>query len=228
MARARKTEGRNVLHTFVVVPRHTANLQRHNILRPGPKLGIRPAAGAPTLQCAAAVFLVVETQPRGLRRTTSSRLHRVKLVLNTFVVVPRHTANLQRHNIPRPGPKLGIRAPGNIRQRLNADERHTANADIQQQSREEGLPEKAGRVVEFTWRRQRPRLVEQQGGAHVTVDVGQRHEQLGPLIVADVIQLHELVLQHRVWVISRWNEELRNPLNGTLRQGLDDVIVLGQ
>ena len=44
----------------------------------------------------------------------------------------------------------------------------------------------------------------------------------------EVVQLHEPVPQHGVWVISWRNEELRNPLDGTLRQGLDDVVVLGE
>ena len=101
-------------------------------------------------------------------------------------------------------------------------------ADIQRQSREESVPEKAGRVVELTRWRQGPHLVEQQGEMHVTIDMWQRHEQLGLLVVAEVVQLHEPVLHHGVRVISRRKEELRNPLDGTLRQGLDDVVVLGQ
>ena len=36
------------------------------------------------------------------------------------------------------------------------------------------------------------------------------------------------MLQDRVWVVSRWNEELWNALDGALLQGLDHVVVLGQ
>ena len=120
---------------------------------------------------------VVVAELRQLRGTISPGLDSVKLVLDIMLdTLSPNTADLQRRSMPWPGPKLGVRAPGNIRQRLNADERHTAKADIQRQSGEEGIPKKAGRVVELTWWRQRPHLVEQQGGSHVTVDVGQRHE----------------------------------------------------
>ena len=102
------------------------------------------------------------------------------------------------------------------------------HADFGQQSRQNGIPQEAGRLLEFSWRRKCPHLVEQHGGAHITVDLGQRHEQLGPLVVAEVVQLDEPALQDGVWVISSWNEELWDALNGALLQVLDHVVVLGQ
>ena len=77
-------------------------------------------------------------------------------------------------------------------------------------------------------RRQRPHLVEEHGGAHIAVNLGQCHEQLSPLVVAEVVQINEPALQDRVWVVSRQNEELGNALIGALLQGLDHKVVLGQ
>ena len=45
--------------------------------------------------------------------------------------------------------------------------------DIGRQSRQKSIPEEAGRPLQFLWRRQRPHFVEQHGGAHITVDLGQ-------------------------------------------------------
>ena len=56
----------------------------------------------------------------------------------------------------------------------------------------------------------------------------QCHEQLGLLVVAEVIQLLELGLEHEVRVTSQRKEELRNPLDRTPRQGLDDAVILGE
>ena len=72
------------------------------------------------------------------------------------------------------------------------------------------------------------RLVKQHGGAHITDDLGQCHEQLSPLVVAEVVQLNEPVLQDGVWVVSRRNEELGDVLDGALLKGLNHVVVLGQ
>ena len=101
------------------------------------------------------------------------------------------------------------------------------HADIWRQSQQEGILEEAGQLLEF-WRCQRPHLVEQHGGAHITVNLGQRHEQLGPLVVTEVVQLDEPLLQDGVRVVSQWNEELWDALDGALLQGLDNVVVLGQ
>merc|ERR1711860_205514 len=119
-------------------------------------------------------------------------------------------------------------APGNIRQRLNADERHTANADIRRKSREESKPEQAVGVVQLVRWRQGPHPVEQHGWTHVTVDWGQGVEQLRLLVVVHVVQLQEPGLELGVRVISRRSEKIRNSHNGTLREGLDNVVVLRQ
>ena len=111
----------------------------------GVSLGRRPAAGTPALQCAVAEGSVVVAELRQLRQTTSPCLDSVKLVLDTTLdILSSNTADLQQCSMPWLGPKLGIRAPGNIRQRLNADERHTANADIHWQSQEESVPRSKG------------------------------------------------------------------------------------
>ena len=108
------------------------------------------------------------------------------------------------------------------------NERHTVHADIWWQSRQEGIPEEAGRLLELSWWRQCPHIVEQHGRAHITVDLGQRHEQLSPLVVAEVVQLDEPALQDQVWVVNWQDEELGDVLNGALLQGLNRVVVLGQ
>ena len=101
------------------------------------------------------------------------------------------------------------------------------HADIGRQSRQKGILEEAGRLFEFSWRGQRPHLVEQHGGAHISVDLGQHHEQLGLLVVAEVAQFDEPALQDGVWVVSRRNEELGDVLDAALLQGLNHVVVLG-
>ena len=63
---------------------------------------------------------------------------------------------------------------------------------------------------------------------HITVDLGQRHEQLSHLVVAEVVQLDERALQDQVWVFSRQDKELGDALNGALLQGLNHVVLLGQ
>ena len=83
------------------------------------------------------------------------------------------------------------------------------------------MPEEAGRPLEFSWRRQRPHFVEQHGGAHISIDLGQHHEQLSPLVVVEVIQLDEPALQDKVRVVSWQNEELGDALDGALLQGLN-------
>ena len=102
------------------------------------------------------------------------------------------------------------------------------HADIGRQSRQESIPEEAGQSLEFLWWRERPHFVEQHGGAHITVDLGQHHEELSPLIVAEVVQLDELALQDQVWVVSRRDEELGDVFDGALLQGLYHMVVLGQ
>ena len=84
-------------------------------------------------------------------------------------------------------------------------------------SRQKGNTRRGWLVACVSWRRQ-----------HIYVDLGQRHEQLSPLVVAEVIQFHEPALQDGVWVVSQRNEELGDALDGALLQGLDHVVVLGQ
>ena len=59
----------------------------------------------------------------------------MKLILDSMLdTLSWNTADLQRRSMPWPGPKLGICALGKICLHLNADDRHTANADIRRQS----------------------------------------------------------------------------------------------
>ena len=108
-------------------------------------------AGKPALECAVAEGVVVVTELRQLKRATSPGLDSVKRVLDS-------------------GDDLIIILDTLSRNTADANKRHTAHADIPRQSREEGIPEEAGWVVELSWRRQRPHLVEKHGGAHVALN----------------------------------------------------------
>ena len=57
---------------------------------------------------------------------------------------------------------------------------------------------------------------------------GQSHEELGPLVVQQVVHLNELVLQGLVGVLNRQNQEVWDAVDGPLAECLDDVEVLGE
>ena len=100
----------------------------------GVSLGRRPAAGVPALQCVAAEGGVVVAELQQLRQATSPGLDSVNRVLDR-------------------GDDLIIILDTLSRNTADANKRHTAHADIPRQSREEGIPEEAGWVVELSWRR---------------------------------------------------------------------------
>ena len=52
----------------------------------------------------------------------------------------RAAVDLWQRSRPKPGPKLSVRVPGNIRQRFHTNERHTVHANIKRQSRKKGIP----------------------------------------------------------------------------------------
>ena len=64
--------------------------------------------------------------------------------------------------------------------------------------------------------------------AHVTHHWGQSHQQLGALVVGEVVHLNELALQNQVWVLRRRSEQIRDALDGALVKSLDHMVVLGE
>ena len=83
----------------------------------------RVRAGAPALECTAAESGMVVAELRRLRRAPGPSLGGVNCVLdgrNDLVAIlanlPWNVADLwRRRSRPRSGPKLSVRAPGNIR-----------------------------------------------------------------------------------------------------------------
>ena len=111
--------------------------------------------------------------------------------------------------------------PGKLRQRPSRGEGHTVRANIGREAGQEGMNELDRRPELLLGRQTGHHPVHQLGGSDVASGRRQSREELGPLVIREVVHLNEPCLQHLVRVLGGRGEEMRVAVDRLLRRGLE-------